>query len=468
MARADILSIMYSKEKSPLEFNFDALWVPSMYNYLSPQDIYELNKIATSNRYTGKMEKKYQAIDQIMIRRGFRKFHCGTNRIVYKYLEDERFLIKIALDDVGLKDNPREYKNQFLLKPFVTKMFECSPCGTVAMVERVQPITSREEFASIADSVYELLTNVIIGKYVLEDIGTKYFMNYGLRDGMGCVLLDYPYLYELDGNKLYCNLVDQQTGIKCDGVIDYDDGFNNLVCNKCGKLYLAQELETSIKDNLILMKEEGEIDMKITITRGNKEILKHDTSLETEVMVRKPRTMQPPRVKVSLNDKPLEEVREERPLSSFGRKNDNRNNKYNKNENNNKQNNYKKDKEENNKQQKRPSNPNKFQNRKNNQSNSRLDRFEKFNKPQEKKSEEIVENIIAKQEEEKLQDVKEIIENSPKVEDKGLVEIQVPVDAKDTDGDAELLAAFGLSEEDFEEPKEDSYTEEDENIYDEY
>lgn len=463
MARADILNIMYSKEMSPLEFNFESLWVPSMYNYLTPQDIYELNKIATSNRYTGKMEKKYQAIDNVLNRRGFRKFHCGTNRIVYKYLEDERFLIKVALDDVGMKDNPREYKNQFLLKPFVTKMFECSPCGTVAMVERVQPITSRQEFMSVADSAYELLTNVIIGKYVLEDIGTKYFMNYGLRNGMGLVLLDYPYLYELDGNKLYCNLVDQQTGVKCDGVIDYDEGFNNLVCNKCGKLYLAQELETSIKENLILMKEEGEVDMKITVTRGNKEILKHDTSLETKVMVRKPKTMQPPRVKVSLNNRSLEEVRYDKPISSFGRKNDNKNAKYTKNENNKNQSNQKNREDNRNK---KPSNPNRFQNRKNSQSNSRLDKFGKFNKP-ENKSEEFVEKIKVKQEEEKLQEVKEIVEKDwTKEEDKGLVKVELPIEEKGTDND--LLAAFGLSEKDFEEPKEDICEDTEESIYDEY
>lgn len=465
MARADILSIMYSKEKSPLDFSFDSLWMPSMYNYITPQDIFELNKIATSNRYAAKIDLKYKAIDQIMTRRGFRKFHCGTNRIVYKYLEDERFLLKIALDEVGMGDNPKEYKNQFLLKPFVTKVFECSPCGTVAMVERVQPITSRQEFVSIGDSVYELLTNVIIGKYVLEDIGTKYFMNYGLRNGFGIVLLDYPYLYELDGNKLYCNLVDQQTGHKCDGIIDYDNGFNNLVCNKCGKLYLAQELETSIKDKLILMKEEGEIDMKITITRGNKEILKHDTSLESEVMVRKPRTMQAPRVKVTLNDKPMEEVKDEKPMVSFGRKSDNRNQKYNKNEN--RQNNNNKGREDNRKD-KKPSNPNRFQNRKNNQTNSRLDKFEKFNKPVEQvKDENFGEKMIAKQEEEKLQEVRETIENTLVTEDNGLVSAEIAVEENPTmNNDSELLAAFGLSEKDFEEPTDND--DEDESIYDEY
>ena len=84
-----------------------------------------------------------------------------------------------------------------LLKPFVTKMFECSPCGTVATVERVEPITSRQEFLSVADDIFDLLNQQILGQYILEDIGTNYFMNYGLRKGFGPVLLDYPYLFEL-------------------------------------------------------------------------------------------------------------------------------------------------------------------------------------------------------------------------------------------------------------------------------
>lgn len=158
MAKADLLNILYSKDKSPLEFKFDSLWMPSILNYLTIQDINQLHDIASSVRLSSKIELKYKMIDEIMVRRGFRKFHCGTNRIVYSFLEDQSFLMKIALDRVGLRDNPDEFRNQELLKPFVTKMFECTPCGTVATVERVEPITSREEFMSVADDVFNLLS----------------------------------------------------------------------------------------------------------------------------------------------------------------------------------------------------------------------------------------------------------------------------------------------------------------------
>jgi hypothetical protein len=284
MARADILNILYSKEKSPLEFHWDYLSMPSMLCYLTPQDIQSLHNIASSIRYSSKIELKYKEIDKIMKARGFKKFHSGTNRIVYSYLEDKSFLVKIAIDRVGLRDNPDEYRNQFLLKPFVTKMFECSPCGTVATVERVEPITSRQEFLSVADDIFDLLNQQILGQYILEDIGTNYFMNYGLRKGFGPVLLDYPYLFELDGNKLYCNQV-LETGYKCTGIIDYDAGFNNLICSCCGKRYLATELQQSKENKLIIIKGEKDINFDIRLKRGNKLIQDLNSGRETDTIV---------------------------------------------------------------------------------------------------------------------------------------------------------------------------------------
>ena len=98
-------------------------------------------------------------------------------------------------------------------------------------------------------------------------------MNWGLRLGFGPVLLDYPYMFKLDGNKLYCNNSDPNspTGV-CGGVIDYDSGFNNLICEKCGKRYLAIELKKDEKDRKILVRDEGVADMRIVIKRGNEEV----------------------------------------------------------------------------------------------------------------------------------------------------------------------------------------------------
>lgn len=284
LARADLLNILYSKEKSPLEFNFDTMWCVPMDNMIPRYAVEKLYNIATSLRYASKIELKYDTVKHILEPFDFRKFHAGTNRVIYRHLECTDIVSKIAIDRVGMQDNPLEFNNQQNLKPFVTKTFEVSQCGTVGIAERVEPITSRLEFQSIGESIFELLTNNIIGEYVLEDIGTKFFRNWGLRKGFGPVLLDYPYMFKLDGNKLFCNKeVNLFTGELCGGVIDYDAGFNTLVCNKCGKHYQARDLQQYIQNNQINFKEEEIDNMKVEIRRGNKTIYAANEINETSV-----------------------------------------------------------------------------------------------------------------------------------------------------------------------------------------
>ena len=268
--REYVLDRLKSKTMSIDEFNFDRLQGPPILSLFTPQDIAELNSIANSIRLSARPEEKYKMIDNIMNRRGFVKFIGGTNRLTYRAIEDNSILAKVAYDSVGLGDNPRDYQNQFIYKPFIPKVFEVSPCGTLAIVERVVPITSREEFISVASDIYEVINNWFIGEYVLEDIGTNYFMNWGIRKGFGPVLLDFPYVYKLDGNKLFCNAPSDFTpsGV-CEGIIDYDDGYNYLYCTKCGAKYRAKELETAVKDNKILIKSKGEIKMKISFEGGS-------------------------------------------------------------------------------------------------------------------------------------------------------------------------------------------------------
>lgn len=287
MAKANILEALYSKHKSPLEFNFDMLTAPPLLSLLSAYDIMELNRIARSIKLSGKIDEKYRLIDNIMNARGFVKLHAGTNRVVYRFLEDQRFVVKVAIDKVGLGDNPAEFNNQFLLKPFVTKVFEVSPCGTVGLFERVDAIMSREEFLSVADDIFNLITKVFVGKYVLEDFGSWYFMNYGVRrNGYGPVLLDFPYVYELDGNKLYCNAA-KYPGSKerCGGQLDYDDGFNNLICTKCGKRYQARELKKAEKDQLIIVG--GKKTMKVRVKLG-KEVIYDSSKNKTAKVIEEP------------------------------------------------------------------------------------------------------------------------------------------------------------------------------------
>lgn len=265
----DVLDILRAKKMSPMEDHFDRICLPfPMTFYLSPQDIEALRKIATSVKLAGKIREKYKMIDNIMRARGFKRFAAGTNRVVYSFYEDTRFLVKVAVDRVGMQDNPMEYQNQFFLKPYVAKMFCISPCGTVGFAERVIPIKNIGEFKEIASDVFDILVTKFLGKYVVEDVGTKYFMNWGIRIGHGPVLLDYPYVYKLDGKKLYCNEFLPDFNCICNGEIDYNSGFNHLVCNRCGKIYLAVDLRDDTPDNKKIIAKGG-YSMKVQLVRGN-------------------------------------------------------------------------------------------------------------------------------------------------------------------------------------------------------
>ena len=286
MAKLSVLDVMKTKMITPAEFHFDSLMIPPMECFLTYYDIQELHSIATSIKLSSNIKAKYKMIDDIMRPRGFKRFSAGTNRVVYSYLEDPTFLAKIAVDKVGMQDNPEEFKNQQLLKPYVAKMFYISPCGTVGFAERVLPVKNKEEFKQIASDVFDLLVYKILGKYVVEDVGTKYFMNYGVRAGFGPVLLDYPYVYKLDGKKLFCTEILPATNMICDGEIDYDEGFNSLICTRCGKRYLACDLRDKSSNNKIINIKGGN-KMKVSVTYGN-QVIKETISTD-EVMKRRQR-----------------------------------------------------------------------------------------------------------------------------------------------------------------------------------
>ena len=239
--RKDIINHLYHKRELVRGFDFDGLSHPPISMYLTEEDIMRLNRLALSARLNAKPKEKYKAMDDIMRCRDFTRLHAGTNRLVYKSEYDDSIVMKVGIDKVGITDNPSEFYNQQALKPFCCKIFDVTPCGTVAMVERVEAVRNRQQFEEIAEDVFYTIVSKFHG-FIMEDIGTNFFMNWGIRKGFGPVILDYPYTYKVDIKKLKCTHVDKYTGIECDGLIDYDIGFNTLVCEKCGTRYTAREL----------------------------------------------------------------------------------------------------------------------------------------------------------------------------------------------------------------------------------
>lgn len=285
MSRQDDINLLYTPPKpNKAIVAYENLFPPCrILQVMSIEDIMNLNAIAKDKSLAAKPVQKFNMIKSIMANRGFKKLASGTNRIVFKYMENQSFVIKVAFDSIGLSDNLNEMYNQEYLKPFCTKVYEVSPCGTVGMFERVIPMRNRKEFELIAPDVFDIIVNHLIGRYILNDFGTKYFMNWGIRPNMHPVILDFPYVYELDGAKIHCNRPDpmSEKGY-CGGEIDYDDGFNKIICKKCGKTYLASELKLAAekKSNNITIETE-EINMVISVVRGEEVLQQSDSTNES-------------------------------------------------------------------------------------------------------------------------------------------------------------------------------------------
>ena len=289
MIRDDILKIIMSKNIDIATFNFDSLIAPPIEYFLSREDMNYLIYLANSPRFSSKIDFKYEEIDKIMRNRGFRLLGRGTNRVCYRYLENSSICMKIAIDHIGVSDNPREFFVQEYLKPHVAKVFHVDQTGTIAVCERVHGISTRQEFLQYSDKIYDLIRKKITSRYVVNDIGTQFFMNWGIRYSTGePVLLDYPYIFELDINKAKC-MRPLDDGSLCCGDIDYDDGYNKLRCLKCGAEYKAYELAKDIEERKLKIVGEGDKKhMKINIKK-NGEIIRtvetHSQSKKIDVNI---------------------------------------------------------------------------------------------------------------------------------------------------------------------------------------
>lgn len=285
---------IYGIHKPQNTFDFDTiLHLPISY-YLSDQDIQYLHWICTDAKLVSKMEhgqlKKPMMIRDFLKQRGFVELSSGTNRITYRNIYDDSFVLKIGYDKVGMDANIQEWYTQNFLKPFCTKIFDVTPCGTVQLAERVNPFGNIEHFHLYFDLIYNLVYIILIN-YVMEDIGCNSFKNWGIREGFGPVLLDFPYVYILEDIKnLICNKIDKN-GQRCDGEIGYDVGLNKLYCEKCNKLHTAKSIGKRF--NLHLASDiikGGNIMEKIkvfSVVNGKKYDVTPDNKVDTYIKPRK-------------------------------------------------------------------------------------------------------------------------------------------------------------------------------------
>lgn len=254
---------------------FDSLKVNPLLSYFTVEDINLIHKLAISPAMHCDVKEKYRLLGKIMEKRGFKLIGGGTNRRAYECIYDDRVVAKVATDQVGFTSNLREYINQNVLKPFCSKIFEVTPCGSLAIIEKVVPIKDVSEFQKYAQEIYDILYFKIRNNSIaMEDIGTRSFKNYGYRCNFGPVFLDYPTMYVADPKKRLCKNI--LNGKLCCGTLDYDEGFNCIVCSECGRTYFAKTIAKTEGDdiNSLLsavgyLKKEGVKSMKFEIVNKN-------------------------------------------------------------------------------------------------------------------------------------------------------------------------------------------------------
>lgn len=228
---------------------FDNYTVNPLLSYFTLQDVAYLHKLAMSPGLNCNVKEKYRLIGELMEARGFKLIGGGTNRRAYECIYDDRIVAKVATDQVGFTSNLRELVNQNVLKPFCCKIFDVTPCGTLAIIEKIVPIKSVQEFQKYAQDIYDILYFKIRNNDIgIEDIGTRSMKNWGYRNGFGPVLLDYPTMYVLDPSKRFCR--DVVNGQICGGTLDYDEGFNMIVCSECGRTHFARTLAKKDGENI--------------------------------------------------------------------------------------------------------------------------------------------------------------------------------------------------------------------------
>ena len=262
------------------EEDWDKMSKPPLTTYVPAPIIDQLRSIVNNVKLMNNPSKKYELVNELFATIGLKPLASGTNRRTFYCTYDPTVVIKIASDRVGKSDNLSEFTLQKLIKPFCTKSFDVTPDGVVALVERVETMKEADFKKVYASDVFDFTFEILRRGYVMEDIGGNFYKNWGIRFGFGPVILDYPYIFELDWTKLRCSHKDVHTGYLCDGYLDYDydKGMSEIICTKCGTRYTAKYLARRIEAKTLLekinRKRDNEMalldtDFKVVIKRGD-------------------------------------------------------------------------------------------------------------------------------------------------------------------------------------------------------
>lgn len=294
----------FNENRIKSEFVWSKLVKPPITSYIPMDCIRYIEGLVGSVRLMNKPQEKYKLIEDVLAQFKFKKLNSGTNRRAFYCEYDPYVVLKIGSDTVGKSDNIYEFYNAELAKPFCAKPFDVLPSGIMLLTERAEPMNEDDFKNRYAGEVFDVIFRLLSMGYIMEDVGANFFKNWGIRYEFGPILIDYPYMYEIDWSKLKCSYTDPRTNERCHGYIDYDydSGMSELVCTTCGTRYSAKSLAKLITSNsfdTIVKKGRKRTmgllkatNLKVKLMRGNEVVHKYYDEADVRLDVDNRRTTQ--------------------------------------------------------------------------------------------------------------------------------------------------------------------------------
>ncbi len=223
---------------------YDSWQSPPLARWFTPQDIKFIEDVAVSPTLTTHPIEKYHLLDEFMASRGFKTEIGGTNRRFYSSVEFPQFGAKISTSFEGFKNNKDEFNVQHVLKPYCTKVYDVTQSGAIALDE-VGIRVDKDSIVDYGDQIFDILDIVFRRrKIAMTDVGIATPKQWVIRRNFGPILCDFPSVVILDPKKCYCTKRIKRHGIEmpCNGLIDFDLGFNKMECTVCGQKYEIKSL----------------------------------------------------------------------------------------------------------------------------------------------------------------------------------------------------------------------------------
>lgn len=276
---------------------YDSWQSPPLARWFTPQDVKFIEDVAVSPTLTTHPIEKYHLLDEFMASRGFKTEIGGTNRRFYSSVEFPQFGAKISTSFEGFKNNKDEFNVQHVLKPYCTKVYDVTQSGAIALDE-VGIRVDKDSIVDYGDQIFDILDIVFRRrKIAMTDVGIATPKQWVIRKNFGPVLCDFPSVVILDPKKCYCTRRVKRHGIEmpCNGLIDFDLGFNKMECTVCGQKYeikslMATNTSTINNRNTAYVKggsnRKGELsNMSIEIIFDNDDIIVDGVSQKTKQIV---------------------------------------------------------------------------------------------------------------------------------------------------------------------------------------